>query len=109
MKLSITPTQLRLKETFTIARDSYSAKDIVIVALEDGTHTGYGEACEHVYYEVSVPHMIGEIEKVRSIVESFRLGEENDGTPADLHPAARAGRERGDSRAHSQRPGLHNG
>ena len=58
MQLHLQTTQLHLKETFTIARDSYSSKEIVIVSLNDKNKTGYGEACEHIYYQVKIKKSI---------------------------------------------------
>jgi len=71
MNLKTLPTQLRLKEKFTIARASYDAKDILIVSMSDGEHTGYGEACEHKYYNAEVPDMIESIQAVREIIEDY--------------------------------------
>ncbi|HHH50610.1 MAG TPA: dipeptide epimerase [Saprospiraceae bacterium] len=74
MKLHLQTTQLHLKETFTISRDSYSSKEIVIVSLNDKNKTGYGEACEHVYYQVKIKNLVAILEKLRPKIEAFQFG-----------------------------------
>ena len=71
MRLQLLTTELQLKEPFTISRDTYHAKAIVIVSISDEEHTGYGEACEHSYYNVSVESITTAIESVRDIIESY--------------------------------------
>jgi len=71
MKLTLSPHLLVLKENFVIARDAYSQKETVIVQLSEGEHTGYGEACEHIYYKVTAQKMIQALEKISPTIATY--------------------------------------
>jgi len=71
MNLKLIPIQLTLKEKFVISRDAYSEKKAIIVELSDGTYSGYGEACEHVYYKVTQSNMIQALENIRDFIENY--------------------------------------
>lgn len=79
MKLTLHPITLQLKETFTISRGSYSERQALIVELNDGTHSGFGEASEHSYYGVTQKALIEEAEKLRPLIEGYEMG-----TPEEL-------------------------
>ena len=60
---------LRLKHTFTIAHDSRDVQPTLIVELQDGEYSGFGEATSNPYYGATIENMIQSLETVRSIVE----------------------------------------
>lgn len=85
MQLILREFQLKLKHTFTISRESIDVQPSLIVELQDGSFSGFGEATSNPYYHITVPMMRSDLEKIRPIIESS--GEE---TPADfwskIHP-----------------------
>lgn len=70
MQLILREFQLKLKHTFTISRESIDVQPSLIVELQDDGHSGFGEATSNPYYHITVPMMIGDLEKIRSIIES---------------------------------------
>ena len=85
MQLILREFQLKLKHTFTISRESIDVQPSLIVELQDGNFSGFGEATSNPYYHITVPMMRDDLEKIRPIIESS--GEE---TPAifwsKIHP-----------------------
>jgi L-alanine-DL-glutamate epimerase-like enolase superfamily enzyme len=79
MKLQLRPYSLRLRHTFTIARESYDVQPTLIVELEQDGQRGYGEATSNSYYGASIAEMTAAIERVRPLLESHELG-----TPGEL-------------------------
>lgn len=73
MKLQIHSFELPLKETFTISRESHDVQPTLIVELNDGEHSGFGEATTNPYYDATLPNMTQAIEAQRSIVESWDM------------------------------------
>lgn len=72
MELILRSFTLELTEAFTIARDSYSSQETLIVELKDATISGYGEATSKQYYGVSIQTMTKAIEAHRSLIESVQ-------------------------------------
>lgn len=72
MKITLKSFELQLEHTFTISRESYDSQSTLIVELNDGDHSGYGEATSNPYYGITVPKMITDIEKLRTIIESTK-------------------------------------
>ena len=70
MELILKAYDLKLKHTFTISRKSIDVQPCVIVILKDGELTGFGEASSNPYYNITVPMMMADLEKIRSIIES---------------------------------------
>jgi L-Ala-D/L-Glu epimerase len=70
MELILKAFELKLKHTFTISRKSIDVQPCVIVTLKDGEFAGFGEASSNPYYNITVPMMIADLEKIRPIVES---------------------------------------
>jgi len=70
MDLILKAYDLKLKHTFTISRKSIDVQPCVIVTLKDGKFSGYGEASSNPYYNITVPMMIADLEKIRPIIES---------------------------------------
>ena len=70
MKLILKPYKLKLKHTFTISRESHDTQDTLVVQLEDGEFSGYGEATSNPYYGITIDKMMGDISSVQSLVET---------------------------------------
>lgn len=70
MKVILRSYTLKLKEQFTIARDSYDTQETLIVELKEGKFSGFGEATSKSYYGVTIHEMIEAIQRVRELIES---------------------------------------
>jgi L-alanine-DL-glutamate epimerase-like enolase superfamily enzyme len=70
MELILKAYDLKLKHTFTISRKSIDVQPCVIVTLNDGEFSGFGEASSNPYYNITVPMMIADLEKIRPIIET---------------------------------------
>ena len=70
MELILKAYNLKLKHTFTISRKSIDVQPCVIVILKEDELTGFGEASSNPYYNITVPMMIADLEKIRPIIES---------------------------------------
>lgn len=73
MKLKLHSFQLKLKHPFTIAHGSRSVQRTLIVELQDGGYSGFGEAASNTYYNVTVDDMVQDLENCRDFVENFDL------------------------------------
>ena len=73
MELILRPYELKLKHTFTISRESIDVQPSLIVELKMGEHSGFGEATSNPYYHITVPMMMEDLEKIRSIIENSLL------------------------------------
>lgn len=71
MKLYLHEYSLPLKHRFTIARESKSDVQTLIVELSDGRDCGFGEATCNDYYGATIENMKACLESVRPVVESF--------------------------------------
>jgi hypothetical protein len=60
--------ELKLKHTFTISRESIDIQPSLIVELRSDGFSGYGATSNH--YKTTVPVMIDDLNKIRSIIES---------------------------------------
>jgi L-Ala-D/L-Glu epimerase len=56
--------------SFTISRGSKTAADVVVVTLEDGTHTGRGECVPYPRYNETVEGVIASLEAARPSIEA---------------------------------------
>lgn len=72
MKLILREYTLKLKHTFTISRESIDVQPSLIVELQSENHAGFGEATSNPYYHITVPMMIQDLEKLRTIIESTK-------------------------------------
>ena len=70
MQLILRTYNLRLKHTFTISRQSFDHKRVLIVELKQGEFSGYGEASENPYYRKTVDHMIQDLLENRNDIEA---------------------------------------
>ncbi len=71
MQLILRTFELKLQHTFTISRQSFDSKKVLIVELKDGIYSGFGEASENPYYKQSVEEMFTALVKVKNQVESM--------------------------------------
>lgn len=69
MKLILRPFELKLKHTFTISRESIDVQPTLIVELQSNGFSGFGEATSNPYYNITVPMMMHDLEKIRNIIE----------------------------------------
>lgn len=60
---------LHLRDTFKISHDSRDYQPTLIVGLEEGEYTGYGEAAATKYYGVTVESMVDAIQRVNYVVK----------------------------------------
>lgn len=85
MKLILRTYKLDLKHTFTISRQSYDSKLVLIVELKDGDFSGYGEASENPYYGITLDQIVNDLSSIKESIES-----NNDDTPENfwrkMHP-----------------------
>lgn len=85
MELILRAYDLKLKHTFTISRESIDMQPSLIVELKSDGFSGYGEATSNPYYKTTVPVMMADLNKIRTIIEST-----TDETPemfwAKIHP-----------------------
>ena len=71
LSLRLFPYELRLREPFRISKGVRTVQPTVIVALSDGTHTGYGEASAISYYGQSVARSQRLLDELRPLVEAY--------------------------------------
>lgn len=74
MKVLLHEVRLPLEHEFTIARGSRNHQDSLIVEIQHDGISGYGEATENPYYEMTLSSMAESVERCRPIVESFEFG-----------------------------------
>lgn len=72
MNLILRPFQLPLKHTFRISRESYDVQPSLIVELQEGKYSGFGEATSNPYYGITIDKMVDSIEKVSNEIESIQ-------------------------------------
>ena len=72
MNLTITTSSYRLplKYPFTISRYTVNEQETLIVAISNGTVTGYGEATVNPYYQSTSGEIIDSVNSVKSILEN---------------------------------------
>ena len=74
MRLILRTYNLKLQHTFRISRQSFDSKTVLILELQDGNLSGYGEASENPYYNHTVDDMIRDLSAIKEEVEKD-LGE----------------------------------
>ena len=75
MKLSLSYYDLPLRHMFTIAHGSTAVQRTLIVQLEQDGVCGYGEATTNPYYGATHQSMAAALDRVRPLVERYRLGD----------------------------------
>lgn len=73
MQLKIHPLQLPLKHPFTIAHGTYTHRDAVIIELQEGNLSGFGEATVITYYGKTLTQFLAVLEEYKSIIEAQSL------------------------------------
>ena len=73
MELILRPYELQLKHTFTISRESIDVQPSLIVELKSDGYSGFGEATSNPYYHITVPMMMQDLEKIRTVIENTEL------------------------------------
>jgi len=69
MELILRTYKLILKHTFTISRQSFDSKLVLVVELKDGEFSGYGEASENPYYHIEIEDMIKDLSSIKKSIE----------------------------------------
>ena len=70
LKLRIAVEKLRLSAPFRISGFVFEEQEVVVVTLDDGTHSGRGEASGVYYLGDTAQAMMAAIEAVRSAIEA---------------------------------------
>ncbi|TRW98079.1 dipeptide epimerase [Flavobacterium gawalongense] len=70
MELILRKYNLKLKHTFTISRESIDFQPSLIVELKSEGFSGFGEATSNPYYRTTVPMMMLDLEKIRTLIEA---------------------------------------
>lgn len=70
MKLIIRAYDLKLKHTFTISRKSIDFQPSLIVELQEGDFSGFGEATSNPYYNITIEILQRDIEQIRTLIEA---------------------------------------
>lgn len=70
MKIILHHFNLKLKHTFTISRESHDIQPTLIVELQDGEFSGFGEATSNPYYGITVKKMMNDINSVQDTITS---------------------------------------
>ncbi len=73
MQLHYQSYNLPFRHPFTISKGTKTHQPTLIVALQLGPYTGYGEATAISYYNVTVEEMIDVMESKRTMIEKFAL------------------------------------
>ncbi len=73
MQLLFHRVDLRLNHTFTIAHDSRDVQPTLIVELQDGNFSGFGEATATRYYGVTIDSMVAALETLRERIGTYLL------------------------------------
>lgn len=71
MKLNYWSFNLPFKHPFTISKGTKTHQPSLVVQLQLGPFTGYGEAPAIKYYDITVEQMIEDLEKKKTFVEKF--------------------------------------
>ncbi len=71
MKLNYWSFNLPFKHPFTISKGTKTHQPSLVVQLQLGPFTGYGEAPAINYYDITVGQMIEDLEKKKTFVEKF--------------------------------------
>lgn len=70
MNLILRPFELKLKHTFTISRESHNTQSTLIVELNEGDFSGYGEATSNPYYGITVQKMTDDLLRIKHLIEA---------------------------------------
>jgi L-alanine-DL-glutamate epimerase-like enolase superfamily enzyme len=84
MKIILQSFDLKLKHPFTISRESRTIQPSLIVELQSGGFSGFGEATSNLYYNVTVASMQQSLEKIIPCIESATPDSYRDETPEEF-------------------------
>ncbi len=73
IKMEFEANRLELKKSFRISRDVYDHKNGFIVRLEYGGLIGFGEAYEHVYYEVDTRILKKDLTRIQTFLSGSSI------------------------------------
>jgi len=73
MQLKIHSLKLPLNKPFTIAHGTFHFREAVIVELQDGELSGFGEATVITYYGKSLAQFISFLEKQKKLIEKLKI------------------------------------
>ena len=73
MQLKIHPLKLYLKKPFTIAHGTFHFREAIIIELQDGAHSGFGEATVITYYGKSLAQFNTVIQTHKAFIESLTV------------------------------------
>ncbi len=73
MQLKIHPLKLLLKKPFTIAHGTFHYREAVIVELQAGNLSGYGEATVITYYGKSLSEFLSVLKKQQAFINTLHL------------------------------------
>ena len=74
MQLILRTYNLKLQHTFRISRQSFDSKKVLVLELQDGIFSGFGEASENPYYNHTVDDIIHDLSAIKEEIE-LDLGE----------------------------------
>lgn len=75
MDLTLYPFELPFRHPFTISRKSKSLQPLLVVKLQEGEWYGLGETADNSYYNMTVPRLMEDIERVRGLLKKYPLSE----------------------------------
>lgn len=70
LKLHVAVERLRLAAPFRIAREVFDGRDAIVVTLDDGRHSGRGEASGVNYMGDNLPQMLAALERAHDAIEA---------------------------------------
>lgn len=71
MKLHLHRFQLETKTPFKLSRVTYNVRELLVVELEEGGLSGFGEASDHSFYEVKIEELWEVLENLKPIIEAY--------------------------------------
>lgn len=73
MQLKIHPLKLFLKKTFTIAHGTFHYREAIVIELQEGDLSGFGEATVITYYGKSLAQFLNILKEHRTFITSLKL------------------------------------
>jgi len=86
MQLKLHAYDLPLRHTFTISRESITSQPTLVVELQAGDISGYGEATANAYYGFTIERMARDLADVRKTIEDFGSPDDPEGLHGELQP-----------------------
>ncbi len=73
MEIKLHQFDLELQHTFTISRESIDIQPTLIVEIQEGDLSGYGEATTNPYYKVTITDLKNTLEQIRKKLAYYQL------------------------------------